>query len=496
MPRPAREHGVVVKRCRGCLRVALVYPSLYQAAVASLAFQNIYYMLNSLDFVAAERFVCTRLHGEEPPPRSLETGGSLAGFDVVIASVSYELDYVNLARLLLAAGIEPLRRRRHGKRPLIVVGGPVPSTNPLLALEIADVVVVGEAEETLPKLVEALYEEQLDAVACRNGILVEGCSTPVARAWVRDLDNTFHSITQFRVKGSREPWGEAFMVEASRGCPYQCRFCLETRFLAPIRHRSTARILELVEKGVEANQVRRVAFYALSFFSHPGADKLLEKVVEMGLQASIGSLRVDTLNPDRVELLARVGQKVLTLAPETFSQKLCKAIAKCIDPELVGELAEHAWRQGMHVKLYLMLGLPGEEDEDVEETAKHLAKLAQQASRPGSLRVTVNPLIPKPWTPLEKEPLITEKEYYQRVRILGKSLPPRVAELEPLSHRLAYAQTVLARGDRDIAHVLREWAAAGGRLGQLWQVARRLGINLDKYVGAMEDTRWRDVVRI
>ncbi|KSW12097.1 hypothetical protein CF15_04825 [Pyrodictium occultum] len=497
-PERLREHGVVVKRCRGCLRVALVYPSVYSAAVASLAYQNLYYMINSLDYAVAERFVAASTAGEEPPPRSLETGSPLSSFDLILAPVSYELDYVTLARILLAAGIEPLRRRRGGRGPLVAVGGPVPSMNPAVALGLADLVLVGEAEETVPRLLDALHgggPGGAEELACSTGFLAPGCSSPVHKAVVASLDEAFHTTIQFRVPGSGEPWGEAYMVEASRGCPHMCRFCMEAHFLLPARHRSTARIRSLVEEGVEANKVNGVAFYSLSFFDHPGADRLLEWVVGEGLEASIGSLRADQLTEDRVELMSRAGQRVVTVAPETLSPRLCRGIGKCIPLERVEEIAELAWRRRMHVKLYLMLGLPGESDGDVEAYAEALRRLSRRAPPAReAIRVSVNPLVPKPWTPLQRHPLIDRRVYERRVRILRRA-QSKVLSVDALSYRYAYAQAVVARGDERVAELLAEWARLGGRLGQLWTAARRLGVSLDAYTSGKGPRPWEELVR-
>jgi radical SAM superfamily enzyme YgiQ (UPF0313 family) len=495
-----REHGVVVKRCRDCLRVALVYPAIYSGAVASLAYQNMYYMLNSFDYVYAERIVASRMAGSEPPPCSLETGRSLRDFDIIVAPISYELDYVTLARILHAAGVPFLRsQRRGGRYPLIVVGGPVPSMNPLVALEAADVVAVGEAEPILPRLVEAAYTEGvrgvLDGLACSEGFLAAGCGGRVRKAVVADLDSAYHTVMQFRIPGSGEPWGEAFMVEASRGCRHMCSFCMEAHFLMPLRHRSYGRLREFIVRGLEANGVRRVAFYALSFFDHPAADRLLELVAELGAEASIGSLRADTLTEDRVEAIARLGQRVLTIAPETLDSELCRVLRKCIGYELVVEEARWAWRRGMHVKLYLMLGVPGETEGHVERYAEKLRELA--ASAPpvrDALRLTVNPLIPKPHTPMQYHPLIQRREYEARLRILHR-VRSRVLSVDALSYRCAYAQTAIAMGDEAVARVIDEWARLGGRLGQLWTAARRLGVNLDSYVyGSGRRYRWHELV--
>lgn len=475
------EHGAVRKRCRGCLRVALLYPSVYSAAVHSLAFQNMYYMLNSLDYVVAERFVASELAGPEPFPRSLESGSPLGDFDVIVVPVSYELDYVTYARLMLAGGLEPLAERRK-EGPLVVAGGPVPSMNPDVALGFADAVLVGEAEELLPRLAEALHSGAgLEDVACSRGVLAPSCESPVEKVYVHSLDDAYHSVVQFRVPGSGEPWGEAYMVEASRGCPHMCRFCMEAHFLLPTRHRSRAVLLDLVEKGVEANGVRRVAFYALSFFDHPDADWLLQQVIDRGLEASIGSLRADLLTEDRVELLWQAGQRVVTIAPETLSPRLCRAIGKCILMDRVEEVSGWAWKRRMHVKLYFMLGLPGEEERDVEDYAEALKALSRKAPPArDAVRVSVNPLVPKPWTPMQYHRFIDRRSYEERLRILRR-VQSRVLRVDGLSYRYAYAQAVIARGDRRVAETIDVWARLGGRLGQLQRAARETGLPLAAY---------------
>ncbi len=463
-----REHGVVRKKCRGCLRVALLYPSLYKAAVASLAYQLIYYMLNSLDFVIAERFTLHSLE-EVEAPRSLETGAPLNAFHAILIPVSYELDIVYALAALRASGIDP----RRGEGPLVAFGGPVPSMNPAPFRRVSDVVIVGEAEPTLPVLAERLYENlanprsALDELDARNGFLVRGAEARAKRVYAPSLDEAFHPILEFRVPGSGEPWGEAYMVEVSRGCRWMCRFCMEAFFTLPWRTRSYKRITRLIEEGVAANQVTRVAFYSLSFFDHPAADKLLEFIVEGGLTATIGSLRADTLNEHRLELLRRAGQKTVTIAPETFREKLGCLLNKRIRPETVEALVQATARLGMKPKLYLMTGLPGETLEDTEADAELAARL-YRLSR-GTMRATLNPLVPKPWTPLQWAPFIGEKEYKARLRVYKRRLGGSV---EPLSYRWAYAQAVIARGGEDLGPLLYEGVGTRPRLGRLLRILR------------------------
>ncbi len=495
-----REHGVIVKRkCRSCLRIALLYPSVYRAAVASLAYQNMYYFLNSLDFVVAERFVAKNISGEEPEPRSLETGSPLTSFDAVLVPIGFEADYAGLVRLLAAAGIEP-RREKRGRGPLLVLGGPVPSVNPSIASGFADVVLLGDAEPLLPLLVEALYDEGergLERLGCRDGFLSGECSRGVRVVVAPSIEELPHSVTQFRVPGSGDPWGEAYMVEISRGCPHMCRFCMPAHFSMPFRVRSFARVVELLENGVRANSVKRVAFYSLSFFDHPASDRLLEYIVEAGLEASIGSLRGDQLDDARVELLRAVGQRVVTIAPETLSPRLCSIIGKCIPVERVEEVARAAWNAGMHVKVYLMVGLPGETLDDVERTARALAAIARKQPRRRGMRVSVNPLIPKPWTPMQYASFISEKEYYSRIRVLRKVLSRVGVEVDALSYRYALAEAIIARGNRELVEPIIDWGMVGARLGSFFTALKKRGVELSGFLRFdPERAEWLRMVRL
>jgi len=314
--------------------------------------------------------------------------------------------------------------------------------------------------------------------------------------YVENLDEAFHSIVQFRVPGSGDPWGEAYLVEVSRGCPHMCRFCMPAFFSTPVRHRSLQRIRELIDKGVEANRVRRVAFYALSFFDHPYADAVLEYVAGRGLEASIGSLRGDQLDEYRVSLIKRLGQRLVTIAPETFSEKLCSIIGKCISPEKAGEVAQTAWENGMHVKLYLLLGLPGETHEDVRVTASAVSGIARRQPFPGSLRLSINPLVPKPWTPFQFSKFIDEDEYYSRISIIRSMVAPQAVRIDYLSYRYALAEAIIARAYEGLVDVVVEWGVSGGKIGDLFKALRRRHISLRELIYFRRDkAEWIDLVK-
>ncbi len=484
-----REHGVVVKKCRGCLRVAVLYPGPYKAMVHSLAVHIIYYMLNSMDGVAAERFC---VGGGCPRGRSLETGAPLRGFDLVLASVSYEPQLGALVEALAAGGVEPRRARRRGG-PVVVAGGPGVMSNPLPAAAVADAVAVGEAEELLPAIIGAAMEggRWLEGVAGR-GVYVPGAGR-ARRVWVRVLDEAFHPVLEFRVPGSGEPWGEAYMVEVSRGCCSMCSFCMESRLLHPLRHRSLRVVERLVEEGVRVNRVGRVALYSLNLLARRDAGRLLGVIVdEMGLGVSAGSLRVEEVDEELLGVLARGGQRVATLAPETLVERLQAVTWKRFSMERLEWAVREAVRLGMHPKLYLILCLPGETGEDVREEAARLRRLYRLSG--GRLRCSANPLIPKPWTPMQWLGLPPRRLYEARLAALRRAAP-----VAGLPWREAVLQVAISRGGVEVGEALVEAVMEGGGLSPagLRRAASRRGVDWASLLSPIpldEEPPWSRVV--
>lgn len=478
------EYNVVYKRVhRGYVRIALVFPSTYQASLSSLGFNLLYYLLNSYDEVYAERFTY------DTGVRSIETNTPLKEFDVILATLPYELTYPYFLRILYDAKI-PLfvKDRINEKYPLVIVGGPAVSGNPEPLAEFADIVVIGDAEPTIPVLVGKLVEHidrpraLLEELPTHIGFYIPSLGKhEVHKALTENLDEAFHPIKQIQNKEVEPVYGRGFMVEASRGCSRMCRFCLEGHVMLPKRDRSFNVIKKLVDEGLIANNVNRVIFYALSFFDHPEANRILEYVVEeIGIEASIPSLRPDTLNDDRLELIARAKQKTLTIAPETLSPKIAKILGKGFRDSFIEELSIKALDRGFKLKYYFIIGVPNETINDVEEIPKLVNNVVSKAKirQHEAIKLSVNPLIPKPQTPLQGLPLEDPQSISRKLKLIEKKLPKPKATLDYYSPKWAVVQTVIAQADRDIARVLALWSQTDIGLGSWRKVLKQTGYSI------------------
>jgi radical SAM superfamily enzyme YgiQ (UPF0313 family) len=407
----------------------------------------------------------------------------------ILASLPYELLYADFARMLGQAGVPVLREGRGHGDPVVIVGGPAVTANPLPVSGIADAVLIGEAEPVIDDLLEAVEKpsraSRLRALSEIEGVYVPGYGEgPVRRVYVRDLDSAWYPVNQRLPPGVEPVWGRSFMLETTRGCSRFCRFCMEGHVFLPKRDRGLARLRELLEEGVGASGAGKVSFYSLIFFDNPASDAILEHAISMGLEVSVPSIRAETLTPERARMIAEGGQRTITIAPETGSCMIARAIRKPIGRMGGVEAARAALEAGIrNVKLYLMTGFPGETVEDLEETILMVREIALLAARSGGqVRVSLNPLIPKPMTPLQWVGF-NAREAGERLSRLSKSLRKAGAlRVSVLDAKTAAAQTVLSRGDERLSKVIALWAARGGSLGSLKAAAREAGISLDRYL--------------
>ena len=273
---------------------------------------------------------------------------------------------------------------------------------------------------------------------------------------------------------------------------------MEGSIFKPKRDRSLKVLKDLLEAGVEASRVGKVSFYSLAFFDSPSGQGILEHAVSMGLETSVPSIRAETLTPERARLIAEGGQRTITIAPETGSCRVAKAIHKPICTGGTMEAIDNAIEGGIrNVKLYIIVGIPGESDEDLEDTLSMIRAAASKLRGRGMVKVSVNPFIPKPVTAMQwigLEDLGVLKAKIARVKKEARKAGAQVSSYDP---RYALAQTVLSRGDEEVARLIVEWARMGGRLGALKTAARRTGVDIGKYTGAMDPDqppRWHELV--
>ncbi len=461
--RRRRERNPISKRGKPKdIRIGVLLPIPYRAAMSSLFLHYVYIALNQLEGVVAYRYV---YDVASDTLEALDTSEPLTKMDAVLVSTPFELDYVALARIAIELGLAP---RRGYSKPILVSGGVAPTANPLPLTGIVDAVVIGEAEPILEGIAYAVGEkprQALEALADTRCIYIPTMDMGrVKRCIVEDLDRAPHPAIQI-VSLEEEPiYGHGLRVEVSRGCRRLCAFCLEGHVSIPLRWRSLDVLKRIVETGIGYQLRRRVVIYSLSLFDVPHADQFLEFLIEYGIEASVPSLRPDYLNRDRIELIRKLGQRTLTVAPETMVKDLGCSIGKCIDKDTMVEIALHSYRAGFtHLKVYLITGFPCEDvEKSLEEARKFLEDIRRYGvTRAKYVRFSLNPLIPKPWTPFQRLPPSYVLDLGRILRRAEQALETSISEIEVIDPEWGFAQAVLSLGSQETSKLILDWAVHG-----------------------------------
>lgn len=473
----ADEIGIIRKNPGGKLRIALIYPNTYAVGMSNLGFQTLYRLLNARDEVVCERAFLPDDTAEHGVLRTLESDTPLDEMDIIAFSISFELDYANIPRILRLGGVEPFAEQRDG--PWVLAGGATVSYNPEPIAPFLDIALIGEAEESIDPLVDALLEayrqQTLDPLAAIPGVYLPARgATPTARLAIHDLNRV---PVYNQIFSEHTEFGHMALVEVGRGCPYGCLFCVASHVYRPARWRSLEALLPPIERGLQYR--KRVGLIGASVTDHPQIIPLCEEILRRGGQPSPASMRADALTDELLALLATGGVRSITLAPEAALEPLRRRVGKKLSDESLFSAAERAVRAGIHrIKLYFIVGLPGETPEDVEAIPTLVLKLAQTSG----MRISIgcSAFVPKPGTPFARQPMAPEREVRKKLEIIRRGLHRKV-EFTHESARWSYWQGVMARGGRELAEVLAT-IAMGKDTPAAWNAAfREHAIDADVY---------------
>ncbi len=487
----ATEIGTQIFAPGARIPVAFLYPNTYHLGMSNLGLHILYQILNQKGW-ACERFFLPEARKQDEYVRtktslfSMETQRPLADFPYICITVSFEMDYLNVLAQLRLGHIKLLARDRGEKDPFVIIGGPCATFNPEPLADFADMVIIGEGEETLPVLLQRLEqlrtekktrEERLLAAAQLPGVYVPRFYEPgyderghfccmnrlarvperVSRQWIRNLDDYPHTSA---IISPYTEFANMFIVEVARGCGRHCRFCMAGYCFRRPRSRDLHMLLEDIRR--RPGQTAKVGLMGAAVSDYPEMKQLTETLAGEGIPFSCASLRADTIDLPLVQALTGSGQRTMTVAPEAGSVRMRAAINKGIDEAHIYQAMEYAARAGMpNMKLYFMIGLPGETDQDIEEMIALVHRVRQRMDglgHKGELTLSVNAFIPKPFTPYQWSPLEDGKVLKRRFKLLHDGFrKDRRIRLLTESLKETVLQAALARGDRRLGRIL-HWA--------------------------------------
>ncbi|PPD58385.1 radical SAM protein [Dehalogenimonas etheniformans] len=456
--RLSAESGAVITDWGGRLPVAIVYANSYHIGMSNLGVHALYKWFNSRDDFVAERV----FWDEEPQSTSgglsVESRRPLPDFSVLAFSVSFELDYLNIPRMLKSAGIPVFSNDRDESYPLVIGGGAVLTANPMPVAPFFDAVCIGEAEAILPSLSQAIKDPldqprqtQLERLAAISGVYVPSLPAPVKRQHVSILDDFMVGTTVFT---EDTEFGDMFLLEVQRGCRFSCRFCLVASSFYPFRYRS---IESLLNQARLARKYRnRIALVGPVVSEYPHLAELLRGLKELGYSLSIGSMRVKPISTEVLNELVMGGVKSLTIAPEAGTPKLRRSIGKGFSDDDITEAVRKIGGAGIRqLTLYSMVGLPGETDADVDSLASLVLRSKVEADKHHvALSLNVSAFIPKAHSPFEREPMASAKDIDGRFDKLERSLSGKGVKVKPDTSGWGEIQAALARGDDKLAGVI------------------------------------------
>jgi radical SAM family uncharacterized protein len=514
------ESGYEKKIWGDYLTVCLVYPNTYRTGMSSLGFQTIYAIINN-----HRSFLCERAFLPDPgdeavfasgsiPLFSLESQKPLAEFDIVAFSISYENDYPNILKIMEMARITFDSLHRKGREPLVVGGGIAVTLNPEPLADFFDLFLIGEGEEILPEFLQTFEESRgcdfaKDEFLLRVQKEIEGAYVPklytfrygsnqrierieplhasipekIKKRWIMDINsfNTHQCITTPNAE-----FGDLYLTEISRGCTRGCRFCAAGFACRPARFRNADTLNPVFLEAMTAQKTIGLLGTAVS--DHPELFSMTDFILQEHGKVSLGSLRLDRLDKEMANLLNKTGIETVSLAPEAGSQRLRNVINKGITEQHILSAVESLTSYGIvNVRLYFMVGLPTETEDDIDAIILLVKRIKHQAvKRTGGKRpfrritLSINQFIPKPVTPFQWHPLEETRVVKKRISrikraLLGDSSIKIIHDLPKWN----YIQALFSLGDRHTGKIL---LTVHRNTGNWSKAFKEININPDFYV--------------
>ena len=492
-------------------KVAIVYPNTYFVGMSNLGLHIIYEEINLHPSSVCERIFLPEkkeldvYDKTKTPLMSVETQRPMHQFDVVAFDVTFEMDYFHIPLMLRYGRVPVMSEDRTGFDPIVIAGGPCATFNPEPFADFIDAFIIGEGEGIVTAVLERIRkgrengesrEETIAGLAQIDGVYVPVLYTPqyddnkrfvgydIAEGAPKIIRRHFEPLTsggETVIATNFTEFGAMYIIEVARGCGRHCRFCMAGYCFRVPR----VRPLDILKEGVDRAEKlgKKVGLMGAAISDYPEVDELVTYIRSKNMRYSCASLRADSLTQAVVDGLAESGQKTITIAPETGSERLRRVINKGISEENLRTAAQLSAKSGIqHMRLYIMIGLPTETDEDIdaivglaERTQAHMAEVGCK----GRLTLSINPFIPKPFTPFQWMAMDHQKSVEKKLQYIKKSLQKnRRIEVLVESPKEAYIQGVLARGDRRLGKVLAACALDRGSKSFKSEM-KKVGLDMD-----------------
>ena len=449
--------------------VALAYPSPYRVGMSSLGFQTIYRTINAHPRMAAHRtFLPSDLAAarrSRAPLLTYERTIPVSDYPVVAFSVAYEAELAGLIEMLELSGIPCLAEERSTRDPIVIAGGPLTFSNPLPLGPYVDAVVMGEADQSVVRVLDTIFGSDskhtaLRALRAEPHVWVTGTEEDILPSIDKADSAELPAFSQIITPNTE--LRNMFLVEPERGCHRGCTYCVMRRTTNDgMRLVKKERVLSLVPE-----EAKRVGLVGAATTDHPQITDIVRSLADSGRDVGLSSLRADRLDDDLVSALSHGGQRVLTTASDGTSQRMRDAIQRRTSEAQLRNAASLARRHGMkRLKLYVMVGLPGETDGDIDE----MVDFSEELSSIVPVSLGVAPFVAKRNTPLDGEPFAGISLVDARLRRLRRGVRGRV-DIRATSARWAWVEYVLAQGGRAEGRAVLDAVRAGGRFAD-WKRA-------------------------
>ena len=414
--------------------------------MSSLGYNILYNYINEREDTWCERIIYPNIN-------SIESNTPMKHFDILSFSLQFEEDYFNVLEMLKKAEIPLKRKDRGDDDPLIISGGPCATANPLPLSDYIDIFIIGEGEATINEFLNKYLESpnrDLKKFLDLPGIYIPEFNNKTRIALVNNMDDAYHITEPIISKSDDDNYQTIFnnsiMLNVSRGCSRGCRFCMASYLYRPTRESNWKKLVDIAIKNRQKTGLNKVTLIGAAVSDYSNLDKLILKLEEEGFQISTPSLIIESISRKTLETLKESGLKTITLAPESID-RLRKVINKDIPDEKIFSVIKDAVDLDFKIKLYFLIGIPGESKEDIEELTDYMKKIAKMHNNIHNIKFSVNPIIPKPHTPLQWEQY-DFKDIKNKTRYIKKEM--RRYNIKCESPKKGMIQYILSCGNREV----------------------------------------------